>query len=524
MAVAVEEKTTKKRHTGLLVTLIVILILGILIGGGAAWYFLRPTYSWDVSEDGVLTVSGITVLDTENKRLMVTGAVPQFEGGAPWDKKNDRITAVTVSEDITALSDNAFAGLTNVTTLELPKALGWEGIDTITVPAKDDHSGSWDTAEKGKRVTYTAAYRRIFTITFEADGKVVQAVDYLEGDETLTEPPVPKKDGWVGAWPEYTLDGDATVTAVYTYAIQTAVTTTKVNIHSEAGADTKTIGTLSKGMEIALLEEADKDGTKWYRMSIGWVCGDYLSELTYVGSGLAAHMGITADEGVTISDETAAAVLTGISLLTAREFDVAFVLTDLETGLTIRYNDQQEFYAASTIKGPYVVSVVDRSPSAATDFWGTIQEILVNSSNDDYYRLRNTYGKKPLELWCEAAGVDLSVTEKYYPSINADQLCRLWVQNYHYFTTDENGEKVAKWFQKPDKSPIHATLSGKYTTQTKAGWIEGTTDYYQAASDAGIVYAESGPYAVAILSNGRSNLKLLNTLVEALDTLHTEMK
>lgn len=515
-------KQKKGPRTALLVLLIVILTLALVAGCTAGWYFLRPTYRWSVSEDGVLTITGITVIDFDTKELVVTGSVPEFTGDAPWVKQNAIIHTVQVDETITSMSDTALSGLTAVTSVELPKALAWNGIDTVTVPSVHDHLGEWITSTDRRHTTYTANYREIFTITFMLGDEVFATVDYADGDTSISEPDIPEKNGYLSHWEPYTLDGDATVSAVYTYAIQTGTLTEKVNMHTEAGTDTKTIGTLSKGMTVALLEEADIDGTVWYRMDMGWICGDYVTDLTYVGSGLAEHMGITATD-CTVSDETAAAILTGIQLLTAREYDVGFMLVDLDSGKSISYNADTEFYSASTIKGPYVVSVLNRSPDAAKSFWGTIQEILVNSSNDDYNRLRNTYGKTPMELWCEAAGVDTEVADNYYPAITAEELCKLWIQNYEYFTTAENGETVAKWFQKPDKSPIHSVLGGKYTTQTKAGWIEGTTDYYQAASDAGIVYADSGTYAVAIVSNGRSNLTLLNTLIEALDAAHDEM-
>ena len=518
------EKPQKRKgsRTALLVVLIVILTLALVAGCAVGWYFLRPTYRWAVSEDGVLTVSGITVIDFESKELVVTGSIPEFSGDAPWVKQAAVIHTVQVDDTITDVSDAAFAGLTAVTTIELPNTVQWDGIDTVTVPPVHDHVGEWVTLTGSVHTTYTAQYREIFTITFMVGDEVAAQVDYADGDTAIDEPAIPEKDGYLSHWEPYTLDGDATVSAVYTYAIQTGTLTEKVNMHSEAGTGSKTIGTLSKGMTVALLEEADVDGTTWYRMDMGWICGDYVTDLTYVGSGLAEHMGITATD-CTFSDETAAAILTGIQLLTARDYDVGFVLTDLATGKTISYNADTAFYSASTIKGPYVVGVLNRSPEAAKSFWGTIQEILVNSSNDDYYRLRNTYGKTPMVEWCEAAGVDTAVADDYYPAITAAQLCSLWVQNYEYFTTAENGSTVASWFQKPDKSPIHSVLGSKYTTQTKAGWIEGTTDYYQAASDAGIVYADSGTYAVAILSNGRANLSLLNTLVEALDMAHNEI-
>lgn len=507
----------------MLAILVTILTLAALAGAIVGWYFLRPTYTWTISDEGVLTISGITVIDLESKELRVTGSVPSFTGAAPWEKRDASITAVAVDETLISMSASALSGLTNLTSIDLPKSLGWEGIETVPIPEKEGFVGQWVEVTNGTRSTFTVNYREVFTITFVADGDVVAAVDYLDGDLAIEEPEIPEKDGWTAAWESYTLTGDATVSAVYSYGIWTGVTSEKVYFYADAGAESNPVGTLSAGLTVAVLDEAMVDDTIWYRMSEGWISGKYLTDATYIGSSLADDIGIITDQDFIMSDETAAGILTGIQLLTVRGFDVGFMLTDLTTGKTIRYNADEAFYSASTIKAPYVVSVINRSPDAATSFYYTIQEIVVNSSNDDYHKLRSTYGKTSMVDWCEAAGVDTDIANVYYPAITAEQLCKLWMQNYTYFTTAEGGQTVASWFEKPYKSPIHSVLGSKFTTQTKAGWIEGTTDYYQAASDAGIVYADSGAYAVAILSNGRSNLTLLNTLVEALDTAHSEM-
>lgn len=58
-----------------------------------------------------------------------------------------------------------------------------------------------------------------YTVTFVADGATVRVVEYEEGATSLDPndvPSVPAKDGFTGAWEEYTLDGNITVNAVYT--------------------------------------------------------------------------------------------------------------------------------------------------------------------------------------------------------------------------------------------------------------------------------------------------------------------
>ncbi len=57
-----------------------------------------------------------------------------------------------------------------------------------------------------------------YTITFKADGEVVKEITILEGTTSVKEPKVPEKEGYTGAWEEYTITGDQdqTINAVYT--------------------------------------------------------------------------------------------------------------------------------------------------------------------------------------------------------------------------------------------------------------------------------------------------------------------
>lgn len=63
----------------------------------------------------------------------------------------------------------------------------------------------------------TSDETKTYTVSFFADGVKVDVVNYKEGDLSVTEPEVPKKDGFTGKWEEYTLSkGNITVNAIYT--------------------------------------------------------------------------------------------------------------------------------------------------------------------------------------------------------------------------------------------------------------------------------------------------------------------
>ncbi len=57
----------------------------------------------------------------------------------------------------------------------------------------------------------------VYTVTFVADGQTVEIVTYSADDTSISEPSVPYKEYYEGAWADYTLDnGNITVEAVYT--------------------------------------------------------------------------------------------------------------------------------------------------------------------------------------------------------------------------------------------------------------------------------------------------------------------
>ena len=87
------------------------------------------------------------------------------------------------------------------------------------VPVKAHYTGAWEayTLTTGD-ITVNAVYTAItYTVTFKADGVVVTTLTYTVENNTITEPSVPEKEGYEGKWAAYTLNGgDKVVEAVYT--------------------------------------------------------------------------------------------------------------------------------------------------------------------------------------------------------------------------------------------------------------------------------------------------------------------
>ena len=86
-------------------------------------------------------------------------------------------------------------------------------VESESTPIEESSSEKEETPEVGKNESM---------ITFVADGETVRVIVYKNGATSITEPAVPAKDGYTGAWEAYELNGNITVNAVYTAIEYTA--------------------------------------------------------------------------------------------------------------------------------------------------------------------------------------------------------------------------------------------------------------------------------------------------------------
>ena len=113
------------------------------------------------------------------------------------------------------------------TVAEIPYTVETESIEAPAVPVKEGYGGKWaaytlDGGNKTVNAVYTLGE---YTVTFMADGQVVDTATYTINNKDITEPAVPAKEHYEnGRWESYTLTtGDITVNAVYD-AIEYTVT------------------------------------------------------------------------------------------------------------------------------------------------------------------------------------------------------------------------------------------------------------------------------------------------------------
>ncbi|MCQ2516822.1 MAG: class A beta-lactamase-related serine hydrolase [Saccharofermentans sp.] len=206
-------------------------------------------------------------------------------------------------------------------------------------------------------------------------------------------------------------------------------------------------------------------------------------------------------------------------------YRVSFIMLDIESGRGLVYRQDEIYYSASSIKGPYAVSLDYYAPDIAANHINSIESLLVYSDNDAFRMFVDTYGKSYIQQWAEAAGCNVAPFQYKYPRISASQLGLLWLQNYDFFCSCEEADEFGTYFENPYESTIHSALGDLYVTRSKAGWEIDTEEAtgYRTSVDAGIIYADNGPYLMVIMSDLPAALGRLEPLALALDAAHQLM-
>lgn len=217
-----------------------------------------------------------------------------------------------------------------------------------------------------------------------------------------------------------------------------------------------------------------------------------------------------------------------------RGYDVGFIMMDLASYKGVAYNCDALFYGASSIKAPYIASVVHQHPDAIRLYKEDIQQTLFYSYDHNYKQVYSGYGKDPMRVWCKESGARASIAEDLpWVNYSARDLAFMWGRTYTLYGTSAEAEILGTWCERPNVSTIHATLGRKYRTRSKGGWIEdggarydwlnGGGPEWDVTDDGGIVYARNGTYVMAIMSSIPADHDALNSLTAAIDAAHSEM-
>lgn len=210
--------------------------------------------------------------------------------------------------------------------------------------------------------------------------------------------------------------------------------------------------------------------------------------------------------------------------------DLGFILTDLGSGATVSYNTDQVFYPASSIKGPFVCSLYEEiaEKGGSGDTLDTLAaKTIEDSDNDAFRQLHQTFGESAFSTWLSDAGVPATAghdfgyfTQYYYPHISCAQLNLMWSQIYRYLSSGTAPSKVlASYFASRTTSPIAEAVGSREASWGKAGWYYSSGDYgaEPATVDAGIVFADKGPYQLVMMSSAPGELDQMAELAYGMD-------
>ena len=178
------------------------------------WDIITYTVTF-VSEDDEISVQ----YNIENKNI-AEPTVPEKTGyTGKWENYSLNLENITVKavyipiEYMVTFTANGNKIATRTYTIESLN------IDEPQVPQKNGYSGKWESYSLNlENKTVNAVYEIItYTVTFVADGNVVDTRTYTVEKPVISKPAVPRKTGYNGKWESYTLTyGDVTVNAVYT--------------------------------------------------------------------------------------------------------------------------------------------------------------------------------------------------------------------------------------------------------------------------------------------------------------------
>lgn len=253
-------------------------------------------------------------------------------------------------------------------------------------------------------------------------------------------------------------------------------------------------------------------------------------------------------------------VTAALSAFHDAEYDAGFVLYDFATERGLGCNADGTFFAASTVKAPFVSFVlqalVDQGYAALDDeiekdivMEGTgimaeddsesydLGTVLFNtiaySDNTGYALLREHYEDAGFEDWAASVGVDVSVWEgEWFPYCSPRDMGKLWLNMGAYFLSgSSNAAYCESLFAQSEASFMRRVLSPQHIVYSKPGY-EIDTPFYDmgALNDAGIVSSDKGDYLMVIMSDAdyddeyfTENEPLIMDLITALDVAHDNL-
>lgn len=264
-------------------------------------------------------------------------------------------------------------------------------------------------------------------------------------------------------------------------------------------------------------------------------------ELTPILPGSPTISGTTASGGSVLQELTDAT-----HVIEQAGFAVGYAMLDLSTGVSVSYNADAQFYSASSIKGPYITSVVryELGDSAQSSEGSRISAIIESSDNAAYSNMRDAYGNSSFAALVNASGAaqmpshgatsavakaaaaqsGASITDNKYEFFTPNQMLALWQQCYEFLSSDEPGASwLASVFETPETSAIRVTAGTLGTTWSKAGWYPAGDAGFGTTVDAGVVRTSTGNVLVSVMTTEPENFAAIESVLSPLLALRSTL-
>lgn len=184
----------------------------------------------------------------------------------------------------------------------------------------------------------------------------------------------------------------------------------------------------------------------------------------------------------------------------------------------LSYNADKKFYSASSIKGPYVLSVFSSGVDDVSNSTKTlVEEAIIQSSNEAYYAVKDEYGVSAINSWLAESNASEAIGRSAYSflDITPRELAALWQHAWEYVNTPSDTQE---WLQTTFSDPKNSVIAELPDAQTwsKPGWI--MDDSYSCTVDAGIVERDGCAYIVSVMTDKGYDFSLVDDMVKAIDT------
>ena len=226
------------------------------------------------------------------------------------------------------------------------------------------------------------------------------------------------------------------------------------------------------------------------------------------------------------TSEAATALDQAVKTFTGKGRKLAFAVTDINTGRTISYNADTPMYPASSIKSAYAAMVFETRHGNG-GMGPTLEQCLVNSSNDAFHSLIDAYGLASYATWLKDHGAPAAGAKArghYYPDISSNEFSALWREIYRYGTSQEAGaQEFTGYLARTTHSVMGGLMRGSYTVWSKPGWYPRDGSGLQATNDTGVVFSDCGPYVMVVMSDASVDFGSLFPVVDALNRAHGDI-